>query len=342
MTRITIDARNLTMYPPLTAPFTGATERMVRRLAAALADAGHRVDVVSIEPEEAWQLGVYWWPAHYFPKHCDVLIAVDRADRLTDFRFQRAYVFCTAVRVPLGGNLGLVERFVTLSDAHGALLRRFQPAITDRHIHPIPPGVDPAPALPKAPGRIIWCHSPDRGLIHLARMWPRILQAVPHATVRVTYRLKEYLDGQRWRMDEQGWQALEIERWINDNPETVIAGQTTVDGVREEQARAELCAYPMDPLNAGVGIHSLAVQECAAAGCALLLSHHEGLPEVFGPAGADFLALPVNDDDWVREIADILRDRERRDAMGAKARAWALRHTWDGWGGIWRQLVGGV
>jgi glycosyltransferase involved in cell wall biosynthesis len=180
--------------------------------------------------------------------------------------------------------------------------------------------------------------SADRGLVHLARMWPEVLKADPLASIRVTYNVAEYIERNRWLMDERGQQALEIERWIADNPDTVIAGVTGYEDVRLEQARSELCAYPMDPLNAGVGIHALAVQECAAAGCALLLSYHEGLPEVFGEC-ADFLELPVNYTDWVREIADILQDGGRRIAMQDKALQWARRHPWERWEAAWRGLV---
>lgn len=335
--RVTLDIRNCAA--PLSVPFHGGTEMLMKRLARTLAGAGHQVNVVSNEPREAVAGGAYWWTAAKFPAICDTLIVLDRTDRLREFQYERAIVFATAVEMPTGE--GNVDAVACLSRAHGLLLNKHTPSLAAKESLVIPPGVDVPEEQPKVPGRMVWCNSPDRGLIHIARMWPNILKAVPEATIRVTYNVRGYLERTRWMMDERGAQAVEMGRWIEDNPSTVFCEMLPDPAdVRTAQAVAELYAYPMDPLNAGVGIHALAAQEAAAAGCALLLSYHEGLPEVFGEC-ADFLELPVNYTDWTHHIADILTNPERRIAMQDKARAWAAKRPWAAWESEWQDLVAG-
>lgn len=340
--RVICDARNYSMYPFFGGGFHAATEGLIKRMARCLALAGHDVHVI-YPGDERYEDGVNWWPADRGPRTCDVLIAGDRADRLGDFTFKEAHVLLTSVEPLLGDNASKVNTFVVLSNAHADVLRKHRPAVTKAQCLLLPPGVTmPTEAIAKVPHRLIWCNSPDRGLVHLARMWPGILAAVPAATIRVTYRVQEYIDAIRWNHSQQAYEALEIERWIRDNPTSVFAGVASYEDVIREQQRAELYAYPMDPLVAGTAVHALAAEEAAAAGCALLLTAHEGLPEVFGPAGADFLALPVNEDDWVREIVDVLKDYNRRRLMQTKARDWARLQPWSRWEQGWCDIVAGV
>jgi len=59
-------------------------------------------------------------------------------------------------------------------------------------------GADPADydaEIEKVPGRVVYLSSPDRGLHRLLEHWPRIKRAVPHAHLKVFYRLQPWMDG---------------------------------------------------------------------------------------------------------------------------------------------------
>lgn len=78
--------------------------------------------------------------------------------------------------------------------------------------------------------------------------------------------------------------------------------------------------------------------ECAAAGCALVLSDTEAFPEVFGE-GAEILPLPgffdpraerrVDTQDWAEVVVGLMRDPEKWQAMSQRSRALAETNTWQ-------------
>lgn len=342
--RVVIDARGLTLYKPLTSVFHGATEMLLQRLARHLAHR-HDVHVLCIEEEQVVD-GVTWWPGEHGPRKADVFIQfANGADTLGEFTFERAYVFQTSPHIVMGStqnkNWERVNAFVALSEAQSRLTKELRPQLKEEQLLVIKPGVDvPKRQEAQITNRLIYCSSADRGLIHLCHLWPRLKQQAPDISLRVTYAPQTWVDMNRWRHDVWGEYALELERWFQTDS-SVIAGRARRELGESpllEMEKAVLHAMPMDPLNIGDGAHMLAGMECAAAGCALLYSTCEGLPEIFGKA-ADFLALPINEDDWVTQIVDILGDKERLCQMQERAKVWAKTQPWSWWKHQWMRLV---
>lgn len=336
--RILIDASTLTLYPPISSPFHGATEMLLKRLARLLATR-HDVHVLSIEKEQVYE-GVTWWPTARGPRVADLLISFANVATRSPFTVDRHIVFQTSPHVTLHEGWEKAT-FVAISDVQSRLTRQVRPQLKDGQLLVIKPGVDvPKPQEQRIPNRLIYCSSPDRGLIHLCHIWPRLKQAVPDISLRVTYQPEEWIKMNRWRHDLWAEQALELEHWFETDA-SVIPGRARRELGESpifEMEKAALHAMPMDPLNIGDGAHMLAGMEAAAAGCALLYSTCEGLPEIFGEA-ADFLALPINADAWVEQIVDILTDRGRQWKMQERAKTWAKTQPWSLWKHQWLKLV---
>ena len=338
--RVIIDAREYNTYPPLTGKFGGGTELLLRHFAMAFKEGGHTVDVIAHEEEEHIVDGVYWHTPKSFPHKCDVLVACEKLDLIHEFDFKQLLVPLNKVDPFLGGREEQVDAFVVLSETHKTILLEQRPMKADQVVV-IGPGVD-IPEPQKKPGhRIIYCNAQERGLVHFARFWPEVKKRVPDAELVITYDLSRHLVARRFQHNLQGLEALEVWDWIESKPEgvTVIPGEgSSRESALRHQAASDLYAYPMDPPSYGTAVHALAAMEAASAGCALLLSKAEGLPEVYGDV-AEFLNYPIVDEEWPEAIERILKDRDGLKATQKRSREWAKKHTWKKHHAAWRRLV---
>lgn len=341
MSKVIIDAREYVMTPPISGANLRGTEILLRKIATALASAGHRVHVVTAERQEYDIDGVQWWPASYFPRQCDVLIACERLDRIGDFQYGRLLVTLNRIDPTLAGNEAKVERFICLSENHVEALRKVCPTIRPDQCAVIGPGTEIPPVEfgLKVPNRLVWCNSPDRGLIHIARMWPALVKRIPDVTLAVTYDFDSYLKALWYVADNEATEALEIKRWMEENPATVLnMGNLPREAVLREMGRGHLYPYPCDPPMPGSIVHAFAVLEACAMGCLPILSKADGLPSVFSEA-AKFVDTPTDYDAWVEAIAELLADPMQLHALQKQARKWAKGHTWERHGSQWRDMV---
>jgi len=336
---VTIDAREYTVTRPVTGEKYGATEALLWRIARAARKGGHHVNVVANEPEEHFIEGIFWWTPRAFPRKCDVLIACEKLDAIREFTFKTLFAPLNKIDPILADNEGQVDAFVCLSKNHSEVLRSLNPSIHETQCVVIEPGVDAVEQAQKVHNRLIWCNSPDRGLIHIARMWPSLLEKVPDASIVVTYNFARYLKNLLYVADNQATEAMEILEWAAANPESVhIKDGLTDEQVREEQLAAEVYAYPCDPPHAGSMVHCFAAMEAAAAGCAVVLSGVDGLPEVFADV-AEYVNDPTDHEAWAEYLAALLTDEERKAALSARSREWASARPWSKHTEGWEALI---
>jgi glycosyltransferase involved in cell wall biosynthesis len=335
--RVVIDAREY-IGKPVTGRDFGASEGLVWRFARAMKQAGHFVNVV-VQEEREWEIeGIFWWTPKAFPRDCEVLIACEQLTGIADFTFDTLFVPLNKIDPILAGNEPRVDKFVCLSDNHAKVLCKLNPTIRPDQVTVIGPGVDVPPVRQKIPNSLIWCNSPDRGLVHVARMWPKLKELVPDVSIDVTYNWERYLKGLWWVADTQAQDAHEIQAWMDANPASVrVHNGLSLGEVVECQQRAEVYAYPCDPLMPGSMVHCLAAMEAAAAGCAVILSGVDGLPEVFGDV-AEFVNDPTDHNLWAEHIAGILLSDKKRD-YAKVSREWAETYPWSTHAQQWQELV---
>jgi hypothetical protein len=188
----------------------------------------------------------------------------------------------------------------------------------------------------KVSGRVVYTSSPDRGLHWLLQEWPAIKRAVPHATLRVFYRLKDWLRG--W--DTQGyWPAVEGQRqralYIDEalrrlsDPKWGIEIRDSVSRatIERELAMAEVLAYPADTTSWSEGFSCSTLEGCAARACPITTDC-----DAFGGIYGGALPLTRREGDWVPKWRDrvirALTDKGFRDETNDKAEAFAKEHTW--------------
>lgn len=193
----------------------------------------------------------------------------------------------------------------------------------------------------KVPGRVVYASSPDRGLHWLLQEWPKIRRAVPHAELRVFYRLKPWIDnmlsnaGCRDASDlEQIVRAHYMREFLGRVASRSDLGIQIVDSVSRkrmdrEMSEAQVLAYPCDPVNWTEGF-SVTIMEACAAGTMPVTCAADALPEIYGEC-VPMVSRPVKDHigRFTELVVRGLTDDEFRRSTTEASRRLSLRYRWS-------------
>jgi len=201
----------------------------------------------------------------------------------------------------------------------------------------LPLGCDPERydiGVAKVPGRVVYCSSPDRGLHWLLQEWPAIKRAVPHATLKIFYRLRAWIDGFNATGYSPPIEALRARAVYIDECLLRMSGAEwgieVCDSVSREQIEREMCeaevlAYPCDTTRWSEGFSCTILEACAARACPVI-TDCDALGSIYD--GACRVMPRENIGAWRDAVIGALQWEETRDDWNARARAFAEKHTW--------------
>ena len=325
----------------------GGAELAMIHVSRGLARLGYDVTVYySTEGEAGEYDGVRWLTTtQYDPRECfDVLISWDVIcqDGVGIFKFlpcahlKILEMQCNHPRIMPEHR---VDWVTPKSEWHKRVIRQFNPMIPEEHCYIMPNGVDLARyADPeeRIPGRVIWCSSPDRGLHHLLRIWPRIREKVPNATLHIFYDFDPNFDSNKWQMNTLGANMWYIKTHANQ-PGVVHRKAVGQQTIAREQKQAQLMVYPLDPPRPCEGF-SIAMLECLAAGTPIIASDADCFPELWGEA-ITMLPRPIEDDVWVETVVRFLRNDKLWQLYSQKGKALAAKYSWEKVIGRWDEFI---
>lgn len=358
---IIIDATPLDLYPFGKPGFAGGTELYIHQLAAGLSKT-HLVHVVTADLEQEEQRGerLFYWPKHVHPTVADAVICVHNLENVAPYAADHLILASNGI----GAYLGPDDEFATGLDAvacfsqcHVDLLTRRHPKVSEEKCHITGLGVelddydqlgfygtlDPMKQGPrwnyeKVPGRMLYANDPQRGLWKTLDIFERVRKEVPDATLHIAYNWTKVFAMMQWSPS-----AMAEELWACRHKMATLdgvrdLGELSRDAIIQEQLACQVHTYPSDPPNVGSQIHGITQMECAAAGCALVLSDTEAFPEVFGEA-ATILPVPgaflpeigtrMDAQDWADVTVTLMQDAAKWQEASAKARQLAEQNTWD-------------
>jgi FkbM family methyltransferase len=173
-------------------------------------------------------------------------------------------------------------------------------------------------AVERDPFRVVYSSSPDRGLHHLLRIWPEVQRREPRASLHVFYELDRWMRGnlapppagpeyfvaqESHRRARAVLEALERCRGLNVH----LHGAVGQWQLAAEHLRSSVMAYPCDPMLPTEGF-SMSCLEALTAGCRLIVSAADALPELWGDRpGTELLPLPIHDETWIDAITRAVR-----------------------------------
>lgn len=361
--RIIWDGRSERMYGLGRPTMTSGLVQMITEVSRGLAERGHTVHVLTadLDVEEQRGANLWYWPASYGPTVADAVIATQQINPSAGLDapvLVLAHTGCDPYLGEDGEWAEGVEAFPVFSQAHGDLLRKARPTIPAEKVHVVGLGVNTweyREPVTKVHGRMLYLNDPVRGLLPLLDIFDRVRKEVPEASLHVAYDFERQLAVRAWEHSQMAQMLWECKRRIESTEGVVNLGNLTREQVVREQLACQVHAMPSDPPNVGTQTHGIAQMECAAAGCALVLSDIEAFPEVFGQ-GATILPtvgkyVPAlgrryTADDWAAVVVELMRDGDKWQEASRKARALAEQNTWEGvverWERMLEQLGGAV
>jgi glycosyltransferase involved in cell wall biosynthesis len=130
--------------------------------------------------------------------------------------------------------------------------------------------------------------SPDRGLHHLLRIWPKVRRHVPDAELHIFYHLQRYIDSIAGmeKYPEFYWRARSVKGAfgrLKPSDGVVVHGPVNRWQLAKWQKRTKVMAYPLDTLQFTEGF-SIACLEAYAAGCRVIAHPADAVEEVHGEA----------------------------------------------------------
>ncbi len=358
------DARQETMYPLAKEGFSGGSQTYIRAITERLAARGHKVHIIAPDLEIDEQRGdnLYYWPSAYFPHDADVAVMQMHARPDPEYQAPIAVLMTSCVDPWLGPNHEFAKSFDCIpvfSEKHKELLCKMRPVSAEK-CYVTGLGVDPFDYSVysyadgekqiehistrewldhfKIPGRMFYANDPARGLFYVLDIFDVVKKHVPEATLHVAYDFDTQLSWRRWEHSHMAQMLLECGVRLATTPGIVNLGALTRNQVISEELEAQVHCMPSNPPGIGTQTHGITQMECAAAGCALVLSDIEAFPEVFGNAA---IVLPVIGqylpatekrvmaEDYAAVVVELMTDPERWQQASQSARALAEQNTWD-------------
>lgn len=244
---------------------------------------------------------------------------------------------------------GVVDRYVALSPWAADFLAD-QAQIDRARIDCVPNGVD----LGRFEGvrhtsleerlrspKVIYSSSPDRGLHHLLRLWPRLRREVlgPNSSLLVGYGATRWTSGPtKWSHNVQADVAAEIERGLKQEG-VVDLGLVGQGELAELQASSLLMTYTCDtmqPTETGC----ITVTEALAAELPAVITDCDCLGSEYGDVTECVpLGLGFDDDAYVRAVTRVLATEGRYDELRRLGRTRAEERSWEKTSEQWLSIL---
>ena len=166
----------------------------------------------------------------------------------------------------------------------------------------------------KKPHSLVWTSSPDRGLQHLVDIFAKVRENIPDATLTVCYNFDKTIESYERTMPGSAYvKNLAYAKQLKSMPGVTVLNHVSQPEIAKILARTQVLAYPCDPIRA-TETYCIAVTEAMAAGCAVLVSDADCLPENYDEAAA-VLPRPIDHDQWAAAIVKIMTDAETYTTM---------------------------
>ena len=327
-------------YEPFLPPrrMCGAGETSFMYLARALTQRGHEVTITCPTEYDGVFEGVRWTKDYI--KSTDIAIAGESAAGLENIDAGLKIVDCQCNNLDISKREPIIDLIVTRSAWHSHAIDQITADIPLEKYRVIGNGVDLSQysqPLPRIPGKILWTSSPDRGLHHLLRFFPRIREQIPKAELHVYYAFEPVFEGNRWGMNILSENVWRVKRALENTEGVIFHGGVGRLELIQAQQDASLLCYPCDTARWTEGF-CVSLMEACASGLPSLTTACDALGEIYGGT-VPMLEMPICDDDWVEVSVEMLTHPQEHQESVAKGQALAAAHSWGIIAEKWEKML---
>lgn len=259
----------------------------------------------------------------------DILRAVPRSSLRIAIHQLNDFQYC------LEGFEKYVDHYVFVSHAqkeHVLYREKRVPQISVENTSVIPNPIDlsllPSTPPERNPHKIVYSSSPDRGLHNLLGFFPEIKKRVPKAELHVFYEWQKVYEKTKAANHEGGVRFRYMKKMIdrlgvNGEQGVYLHGNVSNRRMLQELSSAAVFAYPCQPFRFTEGF-SVGTLDACAAGCAVVLSDADALPEIYRQHVIMIDGRPsMHKANWCDVIEDLLIDTKAQRRHGEKSAAFA-------------------
>ena len=198
------------------------------------------------------------------------------------------------------------DYYACLSNWAGSFLREQHPFINPEKVVVFPNCIDPSrfqddkckeSRFGKA--EFFYSSSPDRGLVNVLRMWPKIREEYPDAKLHVAYGIEKWIEAVKWSHNIWAEIALEIQEGIKQDG-IIYHGKIGQDELAEIQKGCSAMLYPCETLSP-TETGCISVIEACAAGAVPVITDCDCLGTEFGYF-APHVELPFDEDEYLARL----------------------------------------
>jgi len=226
----------------------GGSETAVIYLAKEWAAKGYDVTVYGWPHKEGVYDGVnylYWWRCNF----------TDRFNIFISWRNEQIFKLGIEARIKLldchdvlnQADILEVDKDIDFYMVKSNYHRTFLPDVPEDRFKVISNGIDRptglrgAKELPRNPFQLAWVSSYDRGLEHLLKMWPKIKEAVPEATLKIAYGWNLFDTAWKGNPERQMWKKRMVE--LMQQPGITEVGRLSKKALHELHRESAILAY---------------------------------------------------------------------------------------------------
>jgi glycosyltransferase involved in cell wall biosynthesis len=223
-----------------------------------------------------------------------------------------------------------IDNYFVLSNWASDFLK-FQP-ITEDKVRVFPNGVDLS-RYEKAslnyhapPYKFYYSSSPDRGLHHLLKLWPKLLDIYPGSELHVAYGIEHWAPAVKWGHFMQSEIALDVLENI-DQPGVVYHGKIGQTALAKLQMDADAWLYPCDtmqPTETGC----IAAVEAGASYSPMIITNADCLESEYGDC-SQMIRLPFDEETYISAITQVMDNENVYSELSQKGREKAEERSWD-------------
>jgi glycosyltransferase involved in cell wall biosynthesis len=181
----------------------------------------------------------------------------------------------------------------------------------------------------------VYSSSPDRGLWHLLKMWREIRLEFKDTSLVVAYGVSDYIEKNKWLHSRVGEMSLEIE-YLLKQPGIMNVGRIGQKALARYQMDATAFLYPCDPIGP-TETGCITAIENMAAGNPCIMTDADCLEDEFGQV-AMIHSLPLDYNEYIGSLIEILHDPFRYERMMEEGRAFAETRDWKVIAPSWLEL----
>jgi glycosyltransferase involved in cell wall biosynthesis len=225
-----------------------------------------------------------------------------------------------------------IDGYAVLSEWAGEFLSQTDQRIDRKKISILPNGVDldrypnPKNQFPEPPYKFHYTSSPDRGLNHLLKLWPKILEKFPGSEMIVAYGVENWLAQEIWSHFEVGQVAADVVDGLRQENIRYV-GKVGQDELAEIHAQSSALLYPCDTMVA-TETGCITAIESAAAGTPMVLTDCDCLEQEFGDV-ALIHPLPYREEGFLYAVETLMGNKQLYEELQERGRKFAESRSWE-------------